>query len=42
VLHKFGNVVPLFSLNSSLTKLSLSRALFILYVYMGFLLFFCY
>jgi hypothetical protein len=50
VSHKFGYVVPSFSLNSkkslislfisSLTKLSLSRALFSFHVYLGFLLFF--
>jgi hypothetical protein len=47
VSHKFGYVVPSFSLNSkvfnffisSLTKLSLSRVLFSFYVYVGFLLF---
>jgi hypothetical protein len=46
--HKFGYVVSSFSLNSkkslisffisSLTKLSLSRALFSFHVYVGFLL----
>jgi hypothetical protein len=49
VSHKFGYVVPSFSLNSkkslisffisSLTKLSMSRVLFSLHVYVGFLLF---
>ena len=49
VSHKFGYVVPSFSLNSRkpliyfffsyLTKLSLNRVLFIFHVYVGFLLF---
>jgi hypothetical protein len=49
VSHKFGYVITSFSLNSkkslisffiySLTKLSLSRALFNFHVYVGFLLF---
>ena len=49
VSHKFGYIVPSFSLNSkmslisfflsSLTKLSLSRMLFSFHVYVGFLLF---
>jgi hypothetical protein len=45
VSHKFGYVVPSFSLNSKkplisfLTKLTLSRVLFSFHVYVGFLLF---